>query len=663
MAMARHWLHNTRLLATLAGVLTLALIVACGTAAPEPAAPASEPAAPAQPAAQQQQSAAPASEPAAPAQPAAQQQAPAASASEPAAPAQPAAQEQPPQGVQTTQQEYTVPTPVPQPAPAEQPAVAAVTVDNRIDRLGVAVGGQSWDSNYSYKVNISGFLDKWPVLEYLVGIDNQSGAYIPELATSWEVAPNGKDWTFNLREDIQWQDGYGEFTAEDVRHSMWLLVQPTAKPSGVSTWRKIMGVSKGDEEAVVAQRAEEAVEIINDHQVVIHLGIVLPEALFNLGKRRNLPMESKARWDAVGDEGMGDKIVGTGPLSYVERVEGSHVLYDAAEEHWRVVPEYGQLEFRAITESQTRLAALLTEQVHLAVIERSVREEVNERGMTFVSGVYPGISHHWTFWGNYHVDSADADGNYFNSIDQDNPMLKREVRQAMAKAVNREAIAQALLPGAKVQIPNFTNFTDLDEQVWPGLKNPEWTTRYDEVYGYDPEAAKQLLNAAGYPEGFEFTLALDSNAALPEVMDIGQAMALDFEAIGLKPKLANIEGSEIRSQRRAREIHNTISASAGYSYTVYHLETRFCSCGSIHAFQDAFIDQKIDELNNTVAKTDRTALMREIGDFCFEQICTLPMFDVAPDIAVNPKFVKSYVFPGFVSGFYTHLEYIETVPQ
>lgn len=652
--MAGKLFGKIRRLAIPAAVLTLALVVACGSAAQEPAAPAGQPAAPAESAAAQEPAAAPAAAAAAPGQPAAPaQQEQSGGGTGSGAGAQPAAPTAAPAGPQTTRQEYVVPTPAPQAQP--EPEVAAVTVANRMDKVAIAVGGQSWDSNYTYKVNIGGFLDKWPVYEYLVGIDNETGAYVPELATSWEMAPNGKDWTFNLREGVPWQDGYGEFSAEDVRHSLWLLVQPTAKPSGVSTWRKIMGVKKDDDEATVAQRAAEVVEIVDDNQVVIHLGIVLPEALFNLGKRRNLPMESKARWDAVGDEGMGEKMVGTGPLSYGERVEGSHVLYDAAEEHWRVVPQYDQLEYRAIAESQTRLAALLTEQVHLAVIERSIREEVNARGMEFVSGVYPGVSHFWHFWGNYHTEP--------DTIDPDNPLLKREVRQAMAKAVNREAIAEALLPGAEVSIPAYTSFTALDEQVWPGLINPEWAERWDEVYGYDPAAARELLAEAGYPDGFEFVLALDSDTTLPEIVDIGQAMALDFEAIGLRPQLQNIEASKIRSQRRAREIHNTISGSAGYNYTVYHLETRYCTCGSVHAFQDQFIDGKIEELNVTIDKGQRTALMREIGDFCYEQICTLPMFDIAPDIAVNPKFIKSYVFPGFISGFYTHLEYIETIPQ
>jgi len=535
------------------------------------------------------------------------------------------------------------------------PSIGNLVPASRLDRVAISTGGDAWDSNFSYKVNISGFLDKRPVSEWLVGVDRLTGEYIPELATSWEMAPNGKDWTFKLREGVQWQDDYGEFTAEDVRHSFWILTQPTAKPSGISTWRLITGVKKGDDEAAVTKRAEATVEIVNDYEVIVHLGIVIPEALFNLGKRRNMPIESKARWDAVGDKGMGEKMVGTGPFKFIERVEGSHVLYEAQDEHWRVVPQYKQLDFRQIEESSTRMAALLTEQIHLAVIERAVQDQVVERGMKIIPGVFPGIVHYWSFWGNYHTEPE--------TLDPTNPMLNQKVRQAMAKAVNRKAIAQALLPGADVDLLQIPRFTTKDEQDWPGLRNPEWFERWDEVYGYDPVRAKELLVEAGYPDGFEFTLALNPSAAIPEQVDIGQAMALDFEVIGLKPNIVQMEGSKIRSARRARTIHNTISPTSSYSYTAYHVNTIFCTCGSVHSFQDVKIDEAVEALNQTVDPQERIRLMRSVGDFCFDAICSLPMFDVRPDIAVNPKFIKNYVFPGFISGFYTHLEFIETVPQ
>ena len=69
-------------------------------------------------------------------------------------------------------------------------------------------------------------LDKRPALEYLVGIDRNTGAYIPELAEKWEMAPDGKSWTLRLRQGVKFHEKWGEFTAKDVRHSIFLISQP-----------------------------------------------------------------------------------------------------------------------------------------------------------------------------------------------------------------------------------------------------------------------------------------------------------------------------------------------------------------------------------------------------------------------------------------------------
>ena len=61
-----------------------------------------------------------------------------------------------------------VATPAPAPMDNTPPA-------ERLEKIAISVGGSAWDSNYSYKVNISGFLDKRPVLEWLVGVDRNTG--------------------------------------------------------------------------------------------------------------------------------------------------------------------------------------------------------------------------------------------------------------------------------------------------------------------------------------------------------------------------------------------------------------------------------------------------------------------------------------------------------
>ena len=61
----------------------------------------------------------------------------------------------------------------------------------KLERLRIAVAPLGYDTNFSWMQTLSGQLDKRPALEYLVGIDRNTGAYIPELAEKWEMAPDG----------------------------------------------------------------------------------------------------------------------------------------------------------------------------------------------------------------------------------------------------------------------------------------------------------------------------------------------------------------------------------------------------------------------------------------------------------------------------------------
>ena len=582
-------------------------------------------------------------------------------------PAQPAQQQQPSASSDTPAQEMPGSSAAQEPAMSQTAPTAApqaneapMAAEARLAKLGVAVGAQSYDTNYSYKVIISGYLDKRPVLEWLVGVDRFTGQYEPQLAESWEMAPNGKDWTFNLREGVEFHDGWGEFTSQDVRHSAWLLVSPTSTASGISTWRQYQGVNKDDEPQTVLGKSNEFIEIVDDHTVILHNQSVFPEALYQFGYRRNLPMESKARWDGVGgDEAYGDKMIGTGPLKFVERIEGSHVSYEAVDEHWRVVPQYKELEFRWVSESSTRVAALLTEQVQIADIERALREEIIAQGMTFIPAQFGELMHRWTFSGNYHTTPE--------YLDPTNPFLNQKVRLAMAKAINRKAIAEALLPGFDVKFGAEAYYpfdTRLAELQWPGIINPDWAANWDAQYGYDPEGARQLLAEAGFADGLEFSVALYTVSGLPEVIDIGQAMALDFEAVGMKPKLEQWDFPKIRSGRRARELHGVLfpGATPG-AFSLYNIQTNFYSKGTVRSFEHPDLDAVFEQLQTSLVPEERARILQEMGNLCFELVCSLPMFSIAPDIAVNPKYVRDYVYPGFINSFYTHLEYVETVPQ
>src|SRR5918996_48195 len=83
---------------------------------------------------------------------------------------------------------------------------AAPPAKAKLERLRIAVAPLGWDTNFTWLQSRSGNLDKRPALEYLVGIDRNTGAYIPELAEQWQMSPDGKSWTINLRPGIQFID-------------------------------------------------------------------------------------------------------------------------------------------------------------------------------------------------------------------------------------------------------------------------------------------------------------------------------------------------------------------------------------------------------------------------------------------------------------------------
>ena len=212
-------------------------------------------------------------------------------------------------------------------------------------------------------------------------------------------------------------------------------------------------------------------------------------------------------------------------LKFIERIEGVHVTYEALPEHWRKVPDYKELEFRWVQESATRLATLLTGEVQLSDIERSARAEALDRGMKVIRSTFQGTHVRWFLGGQYYTEPE--------KLHPDDPFLNKKVRRAMNKAINRQSIVEVFLAGSDVQMKTLHGFhRTLAEAAWPGIINPEWESRYDEMYGYDPKRARELLVEAGNPEGFEFTLYLFTLPGLPEMVDIGQAMALDWEAIG-----------------------------------------------------------------------------------------------------------------------------------
>lgn len=522
----------------------------------------------------------------------------------------------------------------------------------KLERLKIAVAPLGWDTNFTWLQSRSGMLDKRPALEYLIGIDQKTGAYIPQLAEKWDMAPDGLSWTLALRKGVKFHDNWGEFAAKDVRHAIFLISQPESVQTDSGYWRTMMGIGKDDNIEAVAKKVEQMVEIVDDHKVIIRTKIAVPELVDTLSANSDLVMESKARWDKGGKDLYNQKVIGTGPFEFVERKVGSYVLYKRVENHWRKTPEYKELEFRWVPEGVTRLATLIADEVHISDIDRALQKDAATKGIKIVPSVLTSIAHEWLFGGMYFATP--------DKLDAKAPFADKRVRQALNMAINRKAIADSIL-GGKVTPMRVTRFHEkADSTLWPGIWNPEWDKRFDELYGYDPKKAKKLLEEAGHKNGFEFTVYLYTLPGLPEILDIGQAVALDWEAVGLKPKLLEIDFPRVREQYRTKSIHNAVWPLRGSPNALNILRIfNKAKDSTVYAYEHPYLEERFAQLGKTVDVKERARILREMGDHKFFEFADMPLFWLHAEAGVNPKYIAEYIFPGSITGFFTHLEYIK----
>jgi ABC-type transport system substrate-binding protein len=525
----------------------------------------------------------------------------------------------------------------------------------KLERLTIAVAPIGYDTNFTWLNPRSGNLDKRPALEFLVGINRHTGAYIPELAETWEMSPDGKSWTISLRKGVKFHEHWGEFTAKDVRHAVFLLTQPESVQSDASTWRTLLGIGKTDSLEEVARKVAQEVEIVDDYTVVFHLTQVAPEFVETISANTDLVIESKARWDAGGKALYGQKVVGTGPFEFIERQMGAHVLYKRVEHHWRQTPECKELEFRWVPEDVTRLATLLSGEVHISDVPRALQQEAVGKGMQVLTSQLPAMQHPWLFGGLYFASP--------DKLDPRVPFVKKDVRQAMNLAINRQAIAQALLGGRVEPLRVHGYHPQLDSAIWPGIWNLDWDRRFEELYGYDPARARALLAQAGYPQGFEFPMYLYTLPGFPEMVDIGQAMALDFQAVGLKPKLTEIDFPRVRERFRTKTIHGAVfPVRHGLRALDLIRLANKAKDSTAYFYEHPFIEERLAALGTIMEPAERARLLREIGDHKFTEFAEIPLFWLFAEATANPKYVAEYVFPGVITGYFTHLEYIKLAP-
>ncbi len=300
------------------------------------------------------------------------------------------------------------------------------------------------------------------------------GSLEPRLATEWRIHPDDDTvWVFTLREGVTFHDGT-PFTAEDVVFSLNRARADTSDFRGLH--------------AAVAD-----VTAVDDHTVHVQMEGPAPLWVQNL---TNTFMMSRAWAEennvtqpqdfAAGEENFAVRNTnGTGPYILVERDPEVRTVMRINEDHWaETPPQVTEIIYTPISEAATRVAALLAGDVDF--VQDVPVQDIARLEQTDGIRVTTGPENRNIFFsydqGSEELRSASVPGNPFA-----NPL----VREAMALALDRDAIQQVVMRGqsqpSAAPLPPFVN---------------GWTEEKHAYSGPDYERAAELMAEAGYPDGF-----------------------------------------------------------------------------------------------------------------------------------------------------------------
>ena len=348
------------------------------------------------------------------------------------------------------------------------------------------------------------------ITERLVDFEPGGTGLIPSLATSWSSNDDATVWNFVLREGVTFHDGT-PFNAEAVKFNVDRWNDPNNEYSGRDQgktfvpWGWVFGGPIGEGNLI------ESVSVVNDHEVQFTLtqpAPFLPALWAAVYFQFSSPAAIMENGVAYGTPGVG--AVGTGPFKFVEWIEGERVVLERNDDYWNGPAKLEGVVFRGITEPTARMAELQAGTIDIAVL-LSVDDLQTVQNDPNLKTAIPEVELNVGYIGMY-VDNE--------------PLDNLLVRQAIAHAIDREAIIDAFYGGLGLPAYAFIPSTMF------GLGDP-WP------YEYDPERARELLAEAGYADGFsiDFWYMPVSRPYYPAPQPIAETIASYLSEVGIDVEL------------------------------------------------------------------------------------------------------------------------------
>lgn len=340
----------------------------------------------------------------------------------------------------------------------------------------------------------------------------------PMLATDFALDPSLEFGVFTLREGVQFHGGWGEMTAEDVAFSF-------NDANSVTNPESIHGQAGDFAPLISSMEPVDRYKVQLNYRNFDSRGMLHRFSIF----WQTAAIVSNEVFKANGVEGMQDIYVGTGPFVVDEWTQNKGAFLSAFPDYYatgegNIGPFVQEVQWLEIPSGSTRRAMLETEEAQIGRISTKDFPQMIQKGFEVQKGGDHNVMRDISFVGNYWDEFSgltgakldrDRDvsvpwiGNPFENgaYSEDTPSMQnsRLVRNGLAHAIDREALLENLIAGL-----GFVN-----HQAYLSINSPfykeEWN--WDLDYG----VAQQMLNDAGWSDGFEMDLWVGTDELISEV--------------------------------------------------------------------------------------------------------------------------------------------------
>ena len=324
------------------------------------------------------------------------------------------------------------------------------------------------------------------VLEPLMHYDRQMNI-VPVLAESWQVQPDLVTWRFKLRQNVKFQNGE-PFSAEAVKFTVERTMNADLRAKGLN-------------DPFPSRSGVTAVNVVDPYTVDMVLkepNIVMPVFLTFL-----YILEPKY-YSAKAPQETAVAPVGTGAWRVTEWQKGDHLTLQSHAGYWRGDPGIAEIRFKPVPEKSTRVNMLLAGEADV------------------VGGLLPEDFTTVDKDGKLRISRATGSRRVHLGIPSNIPRYhSRAARQALLQAIDYDGLAKGLLgPMAPARRSNVLVAGD----GWLNAKIP--------IIQYNPDAAKQALQAAGFPFGDKISIYTPEGRYLKD-KELATAIAGNLRAIGL----------------------------------------------------------------------------------------------------------------------------------